>query len=254
MKAGFVLAIILVFLSMILGLLYSLNQLILSQNRSFSNYIDREVGLNYAKLALLDAESAAYNMDLANDLEHAADSQCGTSTQFSRANNRYLILSCANSNKNLVAAGKQCNYGAKYCGWCYAPVFDGSYREDPNWRPWEEQALLSPKVRIPCPSYIQFSHAGIKQIPWIDILKSPYARSYTGGDGVLCAAPRYIVEIIDLDYNVAMLKSARLYRITARAFGKNGNTRITLQEYLAVGQGVDSKLISLPLTMRRLLQ
>lgn len=43
--------------------------------------------------------------------------------------------------------------------------------------------------------------------------------------------PRYIIEILDKDAN-----GTRNYRITARAWGKNKNTAVTLQSYVSVGE------------------
>ncbi len=232
-------------------LLYALNQLLLAQERGVSNYLDRELAINYAQLALLDAEVQVYQLDLEYGLEHPSNYRCNTSALYSLAYNRYKLVSCPDIDKNLVAYGKSCNKGNLRSGWCYAPVFDDSYRENPSFRPWLEETQLN--IIAPCPSYITRKRNGVMHIPWIDIFDSPYAHIYATGDISLCANPRYMLEIIDLDYHLAKFNSARLYRITVRAFGKNGNTRVTVQEYLAIAMAESASLSILPLSIRWLL-
>lgn len=50
----------------------------------------------------------------------------------------------------------------------------------------------------------------------------------------LWANPRYVIELIDPQYTDHTMHTSRLYRITARAWGKDKDTEATAQRYIAV--------------------
>lgn len=244
---GSALAIVLFVLVIMLLLAVTLNQIMIGQLRAVNNSNDVLLAQNYARLALLNAEATVYNFDIARGFEaNSVDS-------------RNTILTAA------MPASDSCNAS----GWCYKSIAYGSIRNsDPAWQPWtlSESGSLSD---FPCSSYTVSKNGTKNSLPLID-KKLTTAPVYDTGDSSLCAQPRYIMEPLQLDFrgqiaagqvdpvqgliaqnnrtsirtfqsNDAGQRSARVYRITVRAFGKNGDTRVTLQETVAIMQNSQNR-------------
>jgi Tfp pilus assembly protein PilX len=231
--AGSALAMTLLALAMMVLLVAGLNQVVVTQQKSAANNADYMLAQNYAQIALLDAESTVRTFDYTNNME----------------NKDFAARTYVESH---ITTNNICNS----FGWCYSSLGQA-------WQPWLVMDTAA-HIVAPCNSYTESG-----MVPVIDEYASfVKARVYNSGDVSLCSQPRYIMELINPNFigrsNLAnnnaagagqesgnitqvngallpiykngtgALPSGRLYRITVRAFGKNGNTRITLQEYLVI--------------------
>lgn len=249
---GTALAMTLLALAMMVLLMAGLNQVVITQQKSAANNADYLMAQSYAQMALLDAESTVRAFDYTNSME---------TKNFAA---RIYVESHITTNNT-------CNSS----GWCYSSLGQA-------WQPWLIVDTAA-NVVAPCNSYTESA-----MVPVIDEYASfVKAESYASGNSSLCSQPRYIMEMLNPNFigrsnlannNVAgagqesgnitqangallqiykngtnALPSGRLYRITVRAFGKNGNTRVTLQEYLVIttrnGATVSSSDI-IPLSVR----
>ncbi len=232
--AGTALAMTLLALAMMVLLVAGLNQVVVTQQKSAANNADYLVAQNYAQMALLDAEATVRSYDFAQNME----------------NKDFAARIYGES--HVVTTNNTC----ENTGWCYSSLGQA-------WQPWLK-VDTSANVVAPCNSYTESG-----MVPVIDERSSIVnAHVYTSGDSSLCSQPRYIMEMLNPNFigrsnlanniiagagqeggnitqaNGALLQiykngtnalpSGRLYRITVRAFGKNGNTRVTLQEYLVI--------------------
>jgi Tfp pilus assembly protein PilX len=252
---GAALVLVIIVLAVMAILVVSLNQVIISQQRSVSNANDLELAQNYARIAMLDAESKVNAFDQNSGMETSS----GQPESSNYAKWRYdNIIGKSGGSFNIVTAGATCNatLGTPRQGWCYQAADTVSYNSNQSFTPWE---VTNPAAVKPCNSYNQSG-----DVPLIDDATSRYSIQVNLGDSQVCANPRYLLEPINLDFrgmvsnrtssnltfsinqvsnqditsfkvtNGNFIQSARLYRITVRAFGRNGNTRVTFQEYVAV--------------------
>jgi type IV pilus assembly protein PilX len=231
-SAGTALAMTLLALAMMVLLVAGLNQVVVTQQKSAANNADYLVAQNYAQMALLDAEFTVRTFDFTNNMENKDfDTRIYEESHVVTVNN-----TCESS------------------GWCYSSSGQA-------WQPWESTHSNSV---APCNSYTAKSG----NQPMLNDKTSSFTKLYNTGDTSLCVQPRYIIEMLNPNFigrsnlannNVAgvgqesgnvtqangallpiykngtgALPSGRLYRITVRAFGKNGNTRVTLQEYVLI--------------------
>lgn len=248
---GTALAMTLLALAMMVLLVAGLNQVVVTQQKSAANNADYLMAQNYAQMALLDAEFTVRTFDYAHNMENKD------------------FAARIYEESHVVTVNNTCESS----GWCYS----GSGQA---WQPWESTSLNSV---APCNSYT--AKSGYQ--PMLNDKLSSFTNLYNTGDASLCIQPRYIMEMLNPNFigrsnlannNVAgagqeggsitqangallqiykngtnALSSGRLYRITVRAFGKNGNTRVTLQEYLVIttrnGATVSSSDI-IPLSVR----
>lgn len=232
-SAGTALAMTLLALAMMVLLVAGLNQVVLTQQKSAANNADYLVAQNYAQMALLDAESTVRTFDYTNNMENKD-------------------FAARNYVESHITTNNTCNSS----GWCYSSLGQA-------WQPWLVVDTAA-NIVAPCNSYTESG-----MVPVIDEYTGfVKAQSYASGDSSLCSQPRYIMELLNPNFigrsnlnnnnsagtgqesgnitqvNGALLQiyknginalpSGRLYRITVRAFGKNGNTRVTLQEYLVI--------------------
>jgi len=243
---GGALAMTLLAIAMMVTLILALNKLALSHQRSAANYGDYELAQNAARMALLNAEATIYSFDITSNMEALTIQQ--------RIN---AVLALAGSNN---ACGGT--------GWCYST--------DLTWQPWLQ---TSSSNNLPCNSYsVSINPNDSNALPWIDQATGNFNTFNTGL--TLCAQPRYIMELVNPSYtgrqvlgqqhgqltqingatirmydNDAGGRAARLYRITVRAFGRNGNTRVTLQEYVAIvgpvlSTATDVRMRIIPISLR----
>jgi type IV pilus assembly protein PilX len=61
----------------------------------------------------------------------------------------------------------------------------------------------------------------------------------------LWANPHYIIELLDLQYRDGQHPVGGLYRITARAWGRNRHTRVTLQSHYLVPNPIETNALTL---------
>jgi type IV pilus assembly protein PilX len=232
-STGTALAMTLLALAMMVLLVAGLNQVVVTQQKSAANKADYLMAQSYAQMALLDAESTVRTFDYTNNME----------------NKDFAARTYVESH---ITTNNTCNSS----GWCYSS-------SGQSWQPWLVVDTAA-NVVAPCNSYTESA-----MVPVIDEYASfVKAQNYASGDSSLCSQPRYIMEMLNPNFigrsnltnniiagagqesgnitqaNGALLQiykngtnalpSGRLYRITVRAFGKNGNTRVTLQEYLVI--------------------
>lgn len=203
--------------------------------------------------------------DLTKNLESPTASCCNASNGNILAR-RLLALRNMSGSIDLTTLGQTCNVGNAYKGICYKTIGYGtsivasSGNSDQSWQPW---TLSSSGVVKPCNSYTATS------IPMIDDSTYRYSWRYSTGNSSLCSDPRMMIEPISLDFhgNYALsgtspvyesdtltqnnssiitlyrvdtssgsivIFSPRLYRITVVAFGRNGDTKVTLQELVLI--------------------
>jgi Tfp pilus assembly protein PilX len=259
---GSALALVLLTLIMLLMLIVGLNQNLLSQQKSSANYADSLLAKNYAQMALLDAEHQVLEFDLNSGMEQPVIGGSGFGANDSWPSRRYYgILARVGGVYNIVDDGISCNHNGTIItkGWCYKQmVNDLNYSSNQSWQPWKLTELRN--NALPCNSYTASESDGITLIPYIDEANDLLnAKLFNTGNNNLCAQPRYYLEPVNLNFigrqssgsergqltqtnganiimydNNANVPTARIYRITVRAFGKNGNTRVTLQEYVAL--------------------
>jgi Tfp pilus assembly protein PilX len=235
--AGTALAMTLLALAMMVLLVAGLNQVVVTQQKSAANNVDYLMAQSYAQMALLDAEFTVRTFDYTHNMENKD------------------FAARIYEESHVVTINNTCESS----GWCYSSLGQA-------WQPWLK-VDTSANVVAPCNSYTESG-----MVPVIDERSSIVnAHVYTSGDSSLCSQPRYIMEMLNPnfigrsnladnitagagqergnitqsngaifvvykngDLNLAHQPSGRLYRITVRAFGKNGNTRVTLQEYLVI--------------------
>lgn len=234
-NSGSALAMSLLALAMMLLLVSGLNQVVVTQQKSAANNADYLVAQNYAQMALLDAESTVRSYDYAHNMENIN------------------FAARVYEESHVVTTNNTC----ENTGWCYSSLGQA-------WQPWESTASNS---IAPCNSYTAKSG----YVPILNDKDSKYTKIYNTSDVSLCVQPRYTMELINPNFmgrsnltdnniagtgqergnitqsngatfvvykngnlNLAPQPPGRLYRITVRAFGKNGNTRVTLQEYLVL--------------------
>jgi Tfp pilus assembly protein PilX len=241
----------------------TLHQLVSGRQRAMNNYADHELAQNYAKLALLDAEQTVYNFDLGAGLE---------TNESASAHYRRLLN---NATYNIITNGSVCNInGTTIKGWCYSAIpNDPLSNSNPAWRPWESAENAGTSL-LPCGSYTPSKTGSVNNVPLIDE-KSTFvaAHVFDSGDTSLCSQPRYIMEPLNFAFagnirkgqsvesnlgnvfqnngesflmyrrneSAITVSYARLYRITVRAFGRNGDTRVTLQEVVAIANNSVSR-------------
>lgn len=203
--------------------------------------------------------------DTTKNLESPTASCCNLSSSANIMIRRLTVLKNMAGSVDLTSLGQTCNNGNAYKGICYKAIGYGTAmvasnsNSDQAWQPW---TLSSTGVVKPCTSYTATN------IPMIDDSTYRYSWRYVTGDSSLCTDPRMIVEPISLDFhgnyalsgsplyesdtltqnnaakftlykvdttsNSVMIYSPRIYRITVVAFGKNGDTKVTLQELILI--------------------
>lgn len=252
---GTALAMTLMALALMVILVLTMNKLGASYAKSISNSSDYDLAQNYAKSAMLAAEATVLTFDNNAGLQNPA----GGGTLVAR---RYAILSQTSGTYNVESSGATCNMsaGGVRQGWCYQSAGVGSdFAQNTNFFPW---TLTAANLTAPCNSYT----ASSGNLPILDDKTNRLGITFNTNDSSLCVQPRYIIEPISLNYvgggaNIIQgngatlvidtLQSARIYRITVRAFGRNGDTRVTLQEYVAIytATGVNASSNIIPLSM-----
>lgn len=115
---------------------------------------------------------------------------------------------------------------------------------------------LATDVVRACPSgSIGTVISGQNALPLIDDRDSRYSFTYATGDATLCHQPNYLIELINTNFNgLATVNGARLYRVTAKAFGRNGNTQVIEQAYFYAGRNNNTGVVAISLLNSQLLK
>jgi len=204
--------------------------------------------------------------DTTKNLESPTASCCNLSSSANILVRRIAVLKNMPGSVDLTSLGQTCNSANAYKGICYKTIGLGTTivasnsNSDQAWQPW---TVTTNGVIKPCTSYTASS------VPMIDDSSYRYSWRYVTGDSSLCTDPRMIVEPISLDFhgnyalgsgspiyesdtltqsngakinlykvdttsNLVAIYSPRIYRITVVAFGKNGDTKVTLQELVLI--------------------
>lgn len=220
--AGSALAMTLLVLGMMVTLLLVLNRLVVNYQRAAANVGDYELAQNVARMALLSAESTVYNFDMNAGMES--------------------LTATARLSQLALISNNSCNNQ----GWCFS--------RDKTWQPWLQTSTATNPV---CSSYAVSKSGSATVLPWLDQATGNFV-AYAS-NLVLCGQPRYIMELVTPSFSGQQVRNqaygqltqlngaslrlydailgaapARLYRITVRAFGRNGNTRVMLQEYVVI--------------------
>ncbi len=97
--------------------------------------------------------------------------------------------------------------------------------------------------------------SGQNALPLIDDRDSRYSFTYATGDATLCHQPNYLIELMNTNFNgLATVNGARLYRVTAKAFGRNGNTQAIEQAYFYAGRNNNTGVVAISLLNSQLLK
>lgn len=277
-NTGSTLAIVLMFLALMLMLVLGLHHNTMMQIHSVANYTDYDLATNYAKDALLDAEKKIMQLQCANTSGEydclAMDKVTSIDPSFEciGANSvtnlrlcKFKNLSINGLKLNALTSGASCNKSnTALKGFCIVADSSSNPQNVVNKKLFTKIDNVSNKE--PCATYTKDS-AGIS---WLDYKDNSYTISYQTANSLLCAQPRYMIEVLNLDFHGGevnesnyylatplsqdkgvilagsnesgiIIPSGIIYRITARAFGKNGNTRVTMQEYLLLNPNVDAE-------------
>lgn len=308
---GSVLAIVLISISIMLLMIYVLAQLTTSQQKSSANYMDMKLAENYARIALLHAESQTYAFDLqqnylesmpttltcdsaANDLSHVFTdiTPFDSLKQVANCANIWRIWTINRNNPKFLEDGVKCNSGnPDLVGVCYKRIGaqDYTFNSDYSWHPWEESIPAGTSASKPCNT---FTDSNLTMLDANDSsasnAKPLFAKEVNIYSSSVCANPRFMIEPINLDFRgtysaaykesdgvqeytfesdvfiqrnnnintaqmlmykmntesntiygsgrerVPAVNSVRLYRITAKGYGRNGDTRAILQEIIMI--------------------
>lgn len=234
------------------------------------NYAKAAMFAAESRVYYFDAgQYASAGLSVSNDSTKNFESPtaaCCNSGSGSIITRRVSVLKNMPGSVDLTALGQTCNVGNAYKGICYKAIGYGTTivasnsNSDQSWKPW---TLTPSGVVKPCSTY------NSTNIPMIDDSTYRYSWRYSTSDSSLCSDPRMIVEPISLDYhgkyalsggspvyesdtliqnnlssitlykvdtsnNNVLILSPRLYRITVVAFGRNGDTKVTLQELVLI--------------------
>lgn len=240
MSRGNTIIIVLIIVAVISSLSSVLSKILSYLQNSSTTLIDHSLAVHYSQLALTQAEQDIYHLECpdnncANGFANIKIAQC---QQYgSIAQNRTCAL---NTMYGITLNAGICNRGNQWHGFC--GNFQNNIlfsKNNPSY--WQIKADATP----PCEFYSNnISTSGKFEIPLIDDRNNNYTRRFETYNQLLCAQPRYMIEFIDLDYQTLMpgsdntITHGTLYRITARAFGRNGNIKNTIQEYLVIDTNI----------------
>lgn len=277
---GYVLPIVLICSTLMVMMANNASKILISLQKSVSNYEDIKLAERYAYETMLSAESFVYEFDIKNNLE-SPNILCNVAASYLVLNGRSFSSDDCISIRRGYALLKaldnsfwQDEFYKK--GFWYKRIVNQQGKvvklnSDFLWQPWRKLSSQSVLANKPCNSYTYHYH---DQLPLIDDRNNRYSISYNTKDYKLCTNPRFIIEPISLDYrgtyiatdnpnyeqyfisqnnndkqfisykslfdedgnSKVIINSSRLYRITVVAFGRSGDSRVTLQEIVAVNQ------------------
>lgn len=233
-KSGFILATIIVFLLFMLFMVLGSIRLGLLTQKYSSSSSDLVLAQNLAKQAIFDSNSGALRAIL--DFE---------------GNSMWGGIDCEQSQPGLMAQASRMacimQYFTNICTNSLAPIkFQKGLCSSPKAAsfsfPLLRSGTLSGSQQKPCATYtLSNVTGGTAAIPLIDINNADgsaaYAIDYPSGLTNLCSQPRFQIELLNDNFNLATsadsyyVMGARLYRATSRAFGRNGNTQASYQAY-----------------------
>ncbi|AXK39199.1 pilus assembly PilX family protein [Crenobacter cavernae] len=199
-RGSVLIASLIILLAFTLIILGSSQQLLVEQRIS-SNQNDRQKAFQLAQLTLGAGEKTATSLD-------ASINSLADPVLFG-ANGRFAS-SCLNS--------------LQQNGMCLDAAHGGNLTA--AWERSVDRNSRSFPMLHPCGNAIEY---GVDSSARTDC-----ANGKVTAGSQLWANPRYIIELLDSHYSDARSISGRLYRITARAWGHNENTQVTLQSHFVV--------------------
>lgn len=236
-QKGSVLAIVLMCLSVMLIMTYALSGVVANNYKSVINYSDIKISENYARVAMFQAESIAYDFDLENNMESPNVScEVAASTLKGLTTNDYNNLDCTNIRRawalnNLInkqklnnKTGGLCNFDDPlYKGFCYQSLDNSDdFNSSSSFQPW---TISDEAIEAPCDSFTK----PLTGMTILDDKKSRYSISYDVNNKSLCANPRILIEPINLNFkgNYNLVKDkTELYE--SNSFTQANNSFITI--------------------------
>jgi len=223
--AGFTLPFVMLMLSLMALLIYGLMQLVILNQANSARYKDTQLAEGLAYQAIFGDGGAVDKINsFENQLWTTESGQQRLDDILDMAKRKSIVDSIFTNN---------CGSGTAYTGFCSSANADNGYSE-----PW---LRVSDSSVSPCTGSYRLQTVDSKGNNLLPILdntdkgKEHWSISYDTGNTSLCAQPRYMLELLDYDFNITgITKSARLYRVTSRAFGTNGTTVSTYQAYFFV--------------------
>lgn len=233
-RQGFILATIIVFLLFMLFMVLGSIRLGIFTQKYSGNSSDLALAQNLANQAIFDSNAGALRTIL--DFEE---------------NSAWGGIDCEQLRPELMAADQRkiclAQYFANSCTNSLAPIkFQKGLCAPPVATSFSLPLLRSSSLDAaqykPCATYTLTNVAsGTATIPLIDINdnngNAVFAFTYNSGFNNLCSQPRFQIELLNDDFQIATsvnsyyVSGARLYRVTSRAFGRNGNTQASRQAY-----------------------
>ncbi|MDN0084141.1 pilus assembly protein PilX [Crenobacter sp. SG2305] len=193
-------------LLVVMGLMVATSsQRLANERRIAANQADRQYAMQAAEAALARGEQQAVRLDRELGIAGRPDAELfGSAGLFS----------------------DDCRNPANPVGWQSGLCRAGLADREPPWLKVVTQGGRRWPLLHPC------GHA--REL----VLDSRAALRCNTGDvlagGTLWANPRYLIELLQRDYRDELGRNGRLYRISARGWGRNRYSQATLQSYLLV--------------------
>lgn len=208
------------------AVIYGLSMVTALSQSNESQKSDLLLAQNYANMALFDNTNGGVGKILAFESAIFSSATYGaTSIESMTDTNRQMLIN--NFFTNSCNGGPTTPLGFNK-GLCSSESASGN-----NSMPL---LRISSQVTKPCPSYSLTSIInGQTALPLIDDGQSRYSLVYGTGDNSLCHQPNFTLELLSPEFQIGnYVNQARLYRVTVRAFGRNGDTQVTMQAYFYV--------------------
>ncbi|AUR53014.1 pilus assembly protein [Aquella oligotrophica] len=238
---GIALITVLSLLVFVAVLLYGLAGLTSVVQSDIAKKNDIILARTYANAAIFDAESGAVARIRTFESSQFPIPTNMTNESRISVRNRYFTNNCIN-NQGMAGFTK---------GLCSAESADNGYSM-PLLR------LGTDVVRACTSGSIGTVISGQNALPLIDDRTSRFSFTYETGDATICHQPNYIIELINTNFNIVVngisVSGARLYRVTAKAFGRNGNTQAIAQAYFYAGRNNNTGVVAVSLLNSQLLK
>ncbi len=229
-QQGFILSFVLLLLIFIAIVLYGLAQLALVSQSDVGGKKDLLLARQYAQVTIFDGVNGAVGKILAFesvDFRASIGVNSGTTLETLSLTDRIKVKNAYFTNSCLNAVG-----GSMFSkGLCTnVENLDATNYYSHAW------LRASSAVTKPCTTYSKTSVASnADDLPLLDDANSRYSFLDTVSNMHLCTQPRFIIEMLNPSFSIpSVVDNARLYRVTSRAFGVNGNSIATTQAYFYV--------------------
>ena len=226
-QTGFALITVMGLLIFLAALLYGIAILTSVVQSDVAKKNDILLARNYANSAIFDASNGAVAQILSFESYTFGASYGSTKLESMTVANRlvlrstYFTNSCGNNGQSVPSGFSK--------GLCFPESATANSNSLPLLR-------VASTVNKPCnSSSLTTVIAGQTALPLIDESASTYSFVYATGDTTVCHQPNYTIELLNTEFQInSFVNRARLYRVTVRAYGRNGNTQATEQAYFYV--------------------